>query len=173
MQLCEVRGRYLVAVDAPVAVLAVVFYVGEHRVARVGAEVHDHLVRAAVDKVQVEVVVVELFLCLRRGLEVVGVPVVEDAVEGLFGAVVRELLVEPDVFVQVLEERQFLELYLVVDAALGLEAAPVAEAVEEVRTAALRLGLDGVKAAAYAVIELLLPQRAYCLLYTSPSPRDA
>ena len=71
-----------------------------------------------------------------------------------------------------LEERQLLELYLVVDAALGLEAAPVAEAVEKVRTAALRLGRDGVKAAAYAVIELLLPQRAYLRREAVKAPVD-
>lgn len=44
--------------------------------------------------------------------------------------------------------------------------------VEEVRTAALRLGLDGVKAAAYAVIELLLPQRAYLRRETVKAPVD-
>ena len=60
-----------------------------------------------------------------------------------------------------LEKGQLLELYLFIDALLRLQPPPIAEAIEKVRAAALRLLGYGVKAAADAVIQLLLAQRPY------------
>ena len=76
--------RDLVAVDPLIAVLPVVFEVGEHRVPGVGPQVHKHLLRGASHQVQVKVVVKQALLGLGRGDEVVAVPVVENGIQRFF-----------------------------------------------------------------------------------------
>ena len=88
-------GGDLVAVDLLIAVRAVVDQIRHHAVADVCAEVRDDFVFRAFDQVEVEVVVEAIFLRLRRGVEIVAVPVGEDGKEHLFGAEIRKPPVQP------------------------------------------------------------------------------
>ena len=148
----------LVAIDGFVAIRTIVVQIGKHRVPDKRAQVHHHLPFAASDQVQVKVIVKQWLLGLGRGGEVVAIPVVQDGRQGRPGAIVGQLLINPDEVIHVGKERMGLFFDLLIDPLFLVQAAPEPKLVEKVHAAFL----DGlgylVKGFADAVIQFLLPQ---------------